>query len=361
MKNLLVMCIFFLIVSCAGVNQSSSLDKIYVVERERESLAVIERNESVRGIKGLGNLNHATLKFKNGHAFILARDGYISKVDTASDLLIKKVKIGKSGIGITFTDSQIVVVNYEPNSVVVLDFDLNILKVIETNSRNVGVKYWNHLLVFSLMDKNQIWILDTREDFKVIKKIEDAGSLPFDALIKDHLYVVGFFKESSIGVLDLKSLEYKKLILGNSAGDLTYKVPHFGYWGVVNDIALIPMVSSDKLLVLDLKTIKPIKEIDLIGRPVFATVSPDKKTVVVSYSGNQEDFISIIDTDKLARLIDIKAGQRIMHFRFSLDGNYFYTSSYFENKINIFDTIKWEKIGSVAVATPSGIFIKEQE
>lgn len=347
--------------SCAIVSTSPVTDKIYVVERERESLSVIESHQEKSIVKGLGNLNHATLKFRKGFAYTLARDGFLSKVDTASDLLVKKVKIGKSGIGITFTDDQIIVVNYEPNSVVVLDFDLTILKVIETDSRNVGVKVWNNLLVFSLMDKNQIWVLDSKEDFKVIKKIENVGNLPFDALVKDHLYIVGFFKESSIGVLDLKKFDYKKITLGNSVGDITYKVPHFGYWGVINDTAIIPMVSSDKLLVLDLNTLKPIKEIDLIGRPVFATVSPDKKTVVVSYSGAQEDFISIIETESLTKKIDLNAGKRIMHFRYSLDGKYFYTSSYFENKMNIFETKKWTKIGNVTVATPSGIFIKEKE
>jgi protein NirF len=346
--------------SCSNlaVNHNTN-EKIYVVERERESLSVINNQKEFTTIKDLGNLNHATLKFNGGFAYVLARDGYISKIDTANDSLVKKIKIGKSGIGIIFTDTQVVIVNYDPNSVVILDFDLNVQKIIETNSRNVGVKTWNNFLVFSLMDKNEIWVLDSKKDFKLVHKIENAGNLPFDALIKDNLYIVGFFNESSVGVLDLVNLSYKTITLSQPTDQTTYKVPHFGYWGIVGDVAIVPMVASKKLLLIDLKNIKPLREIDLIGQPVFAAVSPDKKSVVVSYSGEQEDYITIIDTDKFAQKIDMPAGRRIMHFRYSNDGNFFYTSSYFENKVNIFETKKWKKIGSIAVSTPSGIFIKE--
>ncbi|RPJ76351.1 MAG: NirF protein [Alphaproteobacteria bacterium] len=361
MKNIAIIGIVLSVASCSTIKSSNDNEKIYIVERERESLSVVKDQKEYKTIKDLGNLNHATMKFKNGYAYVLARNGFISKIDTSTDLLVKKVKIGKSGIGITFTDSQVVVVNYDPNSVVILDLDLNVQKVIETSSRNVGVKLWNNLLVFSLMDKNEIWVLDTKDDFKIVRKIEAVGNLPFDALIKENLYIVGFFNEGGVGVLDLKDFTYKKISLNNPSDNSTYKVPHFGYWGLVGDMAIVPMVTSNKLLVIDLKDIKRLSEIELIGRPVFASVSPDKKTLVVSYSGDKEDYISVIDTKSLTNKLDFKAGQRIMHFRFSTDGNYLYASSYFENKMHIFETNSWKKVATVAVGTPSGIFIKEQE
>lgn len=361
MKSLILAGVLLISSACSILRSENTNEKVYVVERERESLSVIKNKKEFQTIKDLGNLNHATMKFKNGFGYVLARDGFISKIDIATDQLIKKVNVGKSGIGITFTENQVVIVNYDPNSVVVLDLDLNIQKVIETNSRNVGVKYWNGLLVFSLMDKNEIWVVDTKDDFKVVKKIEKAGELPFDALIKDHIYLVGFFNEASVGVVDLRRLTYKKVPLSNSTNNVAYKVPHFGTWGIVGNTAIVPIASSHRLLVLDLKEIKPIHEIDLVGSPVFATVSPDKKTVVVNYSGDQEDYISVINTQNFQIKKEFKAGQRVMHFRYSSDGHYFYLSSYFENKVHVFETDKWQKIGSISVGTPSGIFIKGLE
>lgn len=361
MRAFLLFVILFAVTACSILKSEDRSEKIYVVERERESLSVIKNNKELQTIKGLGNLNHATMKFKDGFGYVLARDGFISKIDVVKDQLVKKTKVGKSGIGITFTENQVVIVNYDPNSVVVLDLDLNVQKVIETNSRNVGVKYWNGLLVFSLMDKNEIWVVNIKDDFRIIKKIENAGLLPFDALIKDHIYLVGFFNEASLGVMDLRDLSYKKVSLSNSAKNLTYKVPHFGTWGIIGNTAIVPIASYHKLLVLDLKEIRPIKEVELIGSPIFATVSPDMETVVVNYSGEQEDYISVVETQNFSIKNEFKAGQRVMHFRYSSDGRYFYLSSYFENKVHVFETEKWKRVESVAVSTPSGIFIKGLE
>ena len=108
-----------------------------------------------------------------------------------------------------------------------------------------------------------------------------------------------------------------------------------------------------------LKKLKPIGEVQLIGRPVFAAVSPDKKTLAVNFSGDQEDFISLVDTNSKKVMTSFKAGKRIMHLRFSSDSQLLYATSYFENKLHIFE-MKTNKVKfSLPVSTPSGIFIEE--
>lgn len=358
MKYLFIFATLITQLSCA-TNSSALKEKVYVVQRERESVAVFKGDNHITTIEGLGNLNHAIIKFKNGYAYVLARNGYLSKVDVTNDLLINKVKVGKSGIGITFTKDQVVIVNYDPNSVVVLDLDLNIQKSIETNSRNVGVKVWKNYLVFSLMDKNEIWVLDIEKDFSLVKKFENVGNLPFDALLNEHVYIVGFFNEASVGMLDLSKLSYNKVIIKDSNEQLVYKVPHFGYWGVVGDKVFVPMVTDSKLLVLDIKTMKSVGSVDLIGMPVFATLSPDKKILAVNYSGADEDYISIIDTMTQKKITDLKVAKRVMHLRFSKDGKQLMVTSYFENLMHIFNVDKWTKLASSPVVTPSGIFIED--
>jgi protein NirF len=352
--------------SCAFISSENSAshfrsEKLFIVERERESVAVIGVDAKISHIADLGNLNHATLKFKKGFGYVLARDGYLAKIDTLSEKLVKKVKIGKSGIGITFTENQVVIVNYDPNSVVILDLELNVQKVIETNSRNVGIKVWKNYLVFSLMDKNEIWVLDSLQEFKMIKKFENIGNLPFDALIHENVYVVGFFNEPSVGLLDLNLMTYTKIAMKDAGEQLIYKVPHFGQWGVVDQQVFVPMVSSNKLLVLDLKSLKAVGEVQLIGRAVFAAVSPDKKILAVNFSGDQEDYISLVDTSTKKVMSTFKAGKRIMHLRFSRDARSLYATSYFENKLYVFDAKTTKEKATIPVSTPSGIFIEEEK
>lgn len=356
MKMSCVFLCLLALVGCSHVVQRPLDEKIYVVERERESVFVLDHGNE-KHIRDLGNLNHATMKFVGDYGFVLARDGYLSKIDSKSDQLIKKVKIGKSGIGITFIQDKVVVVNYDPNSVVILDQDLNIVKTIETESRNVGVKTYKNLLVFSLMDKNQIWVLDASKNFEVLKKFDDIGLLPFDALIKDQKYIVGFFNEAAVGILDVESLSYKKIQLKDKQDKLVLKVPHFGYWGVVENTAIVPIVSDNKLLALDLVTAQPIKEIPLIGSPVFAAVSPDKKNLIVNYSGDKENFVSVVDLRKMEKIKDLEVGKRVMHLRYSQKSDAVYVTTYFDNSLRIIDANDWSVLNEVKVATPSGIFL----
>jgi len=114
--------ILILLLTCAYAQ------KIYVVERERGSVAVIAGDRVVGEIRNLGNLNHATLKFMNDYAYVVSRDGFISRIDTERDQLIKSVKVGESTIGFTFCGDKVVVANYEPYTVVFLSAELEPLQ-----------------------------------------------------------------------------------------------------------------------------------------------------------------------------------------------------------------------------------------
>lgn len=346
--------IMMLVISSCSLNHKA--EKVYVVERDREAVFVLD-NEKEAEIKDLGNLNHATIKFQDGFGYVLARNGYIAKFDVKTDKIVKKVKHGKSGIGLTFAKEFVVIVNYDPKSVMILDRDLNLVKIIETDSRNVGVKSYKDLIIFSLMDKNEIWIVDLKNNFEVVKRISNVGNLPFDALINKSFYVVGFFNEASLGVVDLDQLTYQKLELTDMSNSPVLKVPHFGYWGIVDDSALVPLANSNKIIVLDLKNIKVHKEIPLVGSPVFAAVSPDKKKLVVNYSGDKEDFISIVDIELLKIEKTLNVGRRVMHFRFVEGGKKLFVSSYFDNKLTKFDTNSWQVESTRIVPSPSGVFI----
>lgn len=349
---------FHLTIALALTLSSAPLaDKLYVVERERGSVAVVESGKRVKEIEGLGDLSHGTVKFRKGHAYVVSRDGYLAKIEASRDVLVKRVKVGGSGIGLVFFGDLIAVANYDPGDVVILDTDLNILKRIETGSRNVGIKAAPPYLIFSLMDKDEIWVLDGRKGFELTERIESAGSMPFDALLYGDHYLAGFFLESGLGLLDLKSMSYQKVSLGSGEKEVVFKVPHFGTWGVWKGKALIPAVGERKIHVIDLENFELTGSIELIGLPVFVTISGDGRYAAVNYSGEKDDFITVIDLDEMVAALNLKAGQRVMHMRFSEDSGALYLSSYYENRVRVLRTGSWETIGEAEAASPSGIFI----
>ncbi len=234
---------------------------------------------------------------------------------------------------------------------------MNIIKKIETDSRNVGIKNSGNLLVFSLMDRDEIWVLDENKDFEVVNRINKAGNMPFDAFLKDNTYVVGMFNEGSVGILDLKNMKYVKRDLRKKDNETVFKIPHFGTWGVIGDKAFIPAVGERKVHMVDFKSFNYLDYVKLLGLPVFVTTSPDGKYIAVNYSGDKDNYITIIDARSLQVLKDIRGGKRIMHLRFSGDGKRLYVSSYFENKMKTFEVGSWKVLNEINVPTPSGIFI----
>ncbi len=351
----------YLILLVLFFSTAFAYEKVYVIERENGCVSVIDRFELKKEICGLGNLNHAVLKFdpySANKAYIISRDGYISLLNTKDDTLVKKKKTGNSGIGFTILKNYIAVAHYDPKIVVILEKDLTPQKKVYTDSRNVGIKTDGRYIVFSLMDKNQIWILDKNEGFRPVKKFEDVGSMPFDALLKGETYIVGFFKESSIGILNLKNFLYTKQKLKELKEGIPLKIPHFGTWGIYGTKAYIPAVGDNKIHMIDLQNFSYKGFIELIGFPVFVSVSPIGNYIVVNYSGNKENYISVISLKNNKVIKNIKAGERVMHFRFSKDGQRLYLSSYFENKIKIFNTANWTVIKEIPIPSPSGIFIK---
>ena len=329
--------------------------EVFVVERERESLAVIKNDKLVEEIKNLGNMNHATLKFFNGYGYLISRDGYLSKINPKTYKLVKKVRVGESTIGINFCPKKILVANYAPKNVVILSEELELLKDVKTGSRNVGIKSNGKLFVYALMDKDSLHV-GRCEDLKLLKEI-NVGRMPFDALLYNDVYIVGFFRENAVGVLNLKNLEYKKVKFRKGKKEVVFKIPHFGLWGVKGNLAYIPAVGERKVHVVNLETFEYVGDIPVRGLPVFVQVSPDGRFLGVNYSGEDEDFFTLVDLKTLKPVKTKRLGKRILHFRFTPNGKYVYISSYFENKVKKVSVPDLEVIKEIDVPTPSGVFI----
>lgn len=333
--------------------EKSLAEKIYVVQRERGNLSVIENDEIQGEINDLGNLNHATIKVWKSKAYLITRDGYLIKIDPKNDKVLKKVKVGNSSIGIDFTDSNIMIANYDPKNVVILDDDLNVIHSFETSSRNVGIRAFGDKFVFSLMDKDEIWLVKGKD----VKIYKDVGKMPFDAMLKENVYITCFFNSNEIGILDLKTENYKRITLSSGESGLILKIPHVGLWGVKQDIALIPGVGEKKIYVLDLNNFSIDRQIDVAGLPVFTIISPDKNYGIINFSGDMEDYISVIDLTNYKTLLTKNAGKRVMHMRFSKDSKKVYVSSFFDSKVRIFRFPEMEIIKGFTIPNPSGIFL----
>jgi len=343
--------------------QAGFNEKIFVVEREDSSLAIIEKGLTTNHIEGMKNMNHAVVKFFENDGYVITRDGYVIKFDPINEKIIKEYKTSESAIGFEINTNYIAVANYDKKSVDILDRDLNPLQSFDTGSRNVGIKIYKDYIVFSQMDSDSITVLKDlnggkgKPNFVVYKEFKDVGIMPFDALIKQNFFVTGFFKSPYFGVVDLDKMEYKKVDVFLDDRKPVYKVPHFGFWSVSDGNIFIPAVGDNKVFAYT-DDFKFVKSIETEGLPVFTALSPDQKYMAVTFSGEKFPVLQIIDTQKMEVIHRFEFDGKVLHVRWSDSRPNLYVSVNDSNRVAVIDTNKWYISRDIFnIKKPSGIFI----
>jgi len=362
--------VFFISAHAKGVNPVLAAlkgdEKIFVVERESESLAIIEQGMPKGRISGMHNMNHGVVKFDGKDGYVISRDGYIVKFDPENEKILKEYKTSDSAIGFTVEKNYIAVANYAKKSVDILDRNLNPIQSFETGSKNVGIKTYKDYLVFSQMDNDKITVLKDKNGgkglpkFEIYKEFNDVGVMPFDAMIKDNNFITGFFKSDFFGVVNLDTMEYSKIKILLEDRKPVLKVPHFGFWSISDGNVFIPAVGDNKVLVYT-ADFKFVKNIETEGLPVFTALSPDKKYMAVTFSGDKFPVVQIIDTQTLEIIKRFEFDGKVLHARWSNIRPNLYVAVNDTNKIAVINTKEWYIAREMFnINKPSGIFIYEE-
>ncbi len=338
-------------------------EKIFVIERESSSVAVIENGLPRNHMLHMHNMNHGVMKFYGKDGYLISRDGYIMKFDPMKEKKITEYKTSKSAIGFVIAKNYIAVANYDDKSVDILTRDLKLIEKLKTGSRNVGIKIYKNYLIFSEMDKDSIAVYKNTHTgkglphFKRYKEFKDVGVMPFDAMITDDKYINGFFKSPWFGVVDLKTMQFEKNQLKLDNRKPVLKVPHFGFWSIGGGKIFIPAVGDNKVFAYT-PDFKFIKAIATEGLPVFTALSLDKKYLAVTFSGKKFPVIQIIDTKTLKVIKRFKFNGKVLHLRWSNIKPELFVSVNDANKLLVIDTKGWWiKREIFTIKKPSGIFL----
>jgi protein NirF len=327
---------------------------------------VIDEGMPKGHMTGMHDMNHGVVKFYEKDGYVISRDGYIIKFDPSSEKILKERKTSDSAIGFVVTKNYVAVANYAKKSVDILDRDLNPLQSFVTNSKNVGIKIYKDYLIFSQMDNDKITVLKDKNEgknlpvFEIYKEFENVGVMPFDAMIKNNNFITGFFKSDFFGVVDLDTMEYSKIKILLEDRKPVLKVPHFGFWSISDGNVFIPAVGNNKVLVYT-SDFKFVKNIETEGLPVFTALSPDKKYMAVTFSGDKFPVIQIIDTKTLEVIKRFEFDGKVLHVRWSNIRPNLYVSVNDTNKIAVINTKDWYLARELyGIDKPSGIFIYEE-
>ncbi len=389
-----------LVCACRGP-ESGIGERVFVVERNAARLAVIDYREGrlIKKIPISGDMSHASMVFDAGlrYGYLALRSGTLSRIDLLGLHEAGFVQTSQNSIGLAISqDGRTVAVSeYQPGGITFVDVDrFEVRQNIPARTRSVNgfskpsrvtglVDAPGNRFVCALMDGNEVWTLSPDDDAPTRRANDDAGSesfsqndgprytitqrsvtriaRPFDALItpEGRYYITGHIDSHKASLLDLWNLRRPARTLRLTAGGertTPPKMPHMEAWAAAGDRIFVPAVGEKRLAVLSNRDFSLIDSIDLVGYPVYAVVRPDLREIWVSFSGDRDGAIQVIDVATGETLEIIEAGKRLYHLVFTPRGDRALVSSNQTDEFLIYDANTRRKLASIPLDSPSGIF-----
>ena len=302
-------------------------------------------------------------------AYVFGRDGGLSKLDIlACTLEARIVQAGNAIGGAISDDGKLVAVsNYEPGGVRVFDADtLAPVADVPMGSKTVGLAdVPGSRFIVATWDTGEVWLLDhARNPAKPeITRVEGVGKNPYDGLMTadGRTYLVGLFGEKGLTTLDLwQDPPAVRRILpdyGKEEPDLpVYKMPHLQGWTLAGSTYALPAVGLHQVLWADAATGRETGRTDVAGQPVFVTARPDGRELWVNFATPDNGTVQVIDSMTQGVKQTLQPGKGILHMEFTPRGREVWLSARDDDKVVIYDTRTYQKLGEIEAQAPSGIF-----
>lgn len=377
MRKLFALLSVLLFSACSAPQLRGTGDLGVVIERASGHLTLVDttRRAPYARIEGLGDLSHASLVYSRDgrYAYVFGRDGGLSKVDLLEARLVKRVMQSGNAIGGSISqDGRIVVAqNYAPGGIKAFDAEtLEPLSEVPAEyapgkfSKVVGLADLpGQRFAYALFDGGEIWVSDFSDPKQPKTLRYPAGLQPYDGLVTPdgRHYLAGLFGEDGVALLDTWSPEQgsRKILQNYGRGEEklpVYKMPHLRGWSVAQGRAYLPAIGRHEVLVVDANNWREVGRIKVKGQPVFVMARPDGRQIWVNYAFPDNAWVEVIDTltGRIVKTFD--PGKAILHMEFTPRGEHAWLSARDDNKVLIYDTATFARVGEFPAQAPSGIF-----
>jgi len=350
-----------------------------VIERAAGRVQVVDTSSrrSLGTVEGLGDLSHASAVFSRDgrYAYVFGRDGGLTKVDLLGRRIAKRVVQAGNSIGGSISqDGRLVAAqNYEPGGVKV--FDAETLELVADipaaygragkRSKVVGLAdVPGNRFAYALFDAGEIWIADLSDPKQLrVKKFTGIGKEPYDGLITPdgRWYLAGLFGEDGLALVDTWNPDagVRRVLDGYGRGQEklpVYKMPHLRGWAIAGDLAFLPAVGRNEVLIADTQSWVEVGRVPVHGQPVFVMAQPDGRRVWVNFAFPKNDTVQVIDVPTRTVVQSLKPGKAVLHMEFTPRGEAVWISARDDDRVLIYDTASFVQIGALPADKPSGIF-----
>ena len=323
------------------------------------------------------------------YVFFASRDGWVSKFDLYNLKTLVEIRAGINtrNLAVSGDGKFVLVANYLPHTLVLLDADLNLVKVLEARDREgkqtsrVSAVYDaapRKSFVAALKDIPEVWEVSYDEKAEPI-----PAGLVHDFRYKEGAFVPGRFNpRRSLLAEHLDDFfftpDYKQLMASSRDGgrgqvvhlDVRRKIasvdipgmPHLGS-GITwehegRTVMATPNLKEGVVTVVDVKTWKRVKQIRMLGPGFFMRSHENTRYAWVdAMMSAHKDTLQVIDkqTLEVVRQIRPVPGKTLAHVEFTRDGRYALASLWeMDGAIIVFDASTLKEVKRIPMNKPSG-------
>ena len=322
--------------------------------------------------------------------YFASRDGWISKFDMYSLQMVAEIRAGINtrNLAISADGRYVMVANYLPNTLVVLDaLDLQPLKLIPVRGdggerSRVSAVYAappRKSFIVALKDIPEVWEIPWADDalpvyngpmhdYRMGEGIaRQSGDFPVRRIKLDD-YLDDFFFDQSyrhlIGAARTgKNAQVIQLDAGRKIAELELDgLPHLGsgitweYQG--RPVLATPNLKRAEVTIIDMQTWKPVKRIKTLGPGFFMRSHENTPYAWVDvFFGEHRDAVHVIDkrTLEIVKTLRPEPGKTAAHVEFDRSGRYALLSIWDMNgAVVVYDAESLEEVKRLPMVKPSG-------
>ncbi|THF65958.1 cytochrome C oxidase Cbb3 [Pseudothauera nasutitermitis] len=334
---------------------------------------------------------HGGPKFAQGgrYVFFGSRDGWVTKYDLWNLQVVAEVRAGINtrNVAVSPDGSHVAVANYLPHTLVLLDGDLNLLKVLDATDRDgkqssrVSAVYEatpRQSFIAALKDVPEVW------EISYTRAVEDIPvGFIHDYKQREGAFIPGYLNPRRTQLADVLddfffTQDYSELMGASREGagqvvnlDVRKKVadlplagmPHLGS-GITWDwqgrrVMASTNLKTAEVTVIDLKTWEVLRRIPIRGPGFFLRSHENSRYAFVDsmMSPENKHILQAIDKETLEVVREIagEPGRTLAHVEFTRDGRYALASLWEDDgAIVVYDAATLEEVKRLPMKKPVG-------
>lgn len=333
------------------------------------------------------------------YVFFASRDGWITKFDLWNLKVVAEVRAGINtrNAAVSGDGKWVAVANYLPHSLVILDADLKLQKILPVTDKDgkvssrVSAVYDaspRQSFVAALKDVKEVWEVSYNpkaddipagmiHDFKYREGKFVPGFLnpqrsQLDDYLDDFYFTQGYDEVMGASRNDAKSAvsgQVVNLDARKKIADLELPgMPHLGSgiswkWkdasGQDKTVMATPNLNEGVISIIDMQTWRPVKQIKTRGPGFFMRSHENSRYAWTDSMMSKEfkDTMQIIDKEKLEIVAELKPepGKIFAHVEFTKDGKYVLASLWeMDGALIIYDATTLKEVKRLPMKKPVG-------